>query len=368
MNVLFITNNLPPLVDGVGDYTYNLAREFAKHGHEVHVVCRDKEEIRDNYADIHVAKIVRKWNRQAGKDIAEYIRKHKIEVISLQYVPHGFHPKGLPFGLISVVNEIKKTNVKLMVFCHEVSVEYSHGTLKQKVLEYLMKGITRKILGQANLIATSIAYYREMIIKIGIQQPVSIIPIASNIPIYNYTVKELSAIKQKIAPHGEYIVSFFGKRDITTSCRAINELINDGVPIQSLMIGSVKIDNKCKLVNCYKTGVLKPENLYKFFLVSDLMILPENQITGCSFKSGSLIASLRAGLPVITTNGYMTDTSLNDKINILFADFSSCADIKEKILLLLYDRQLYYRIKNNAKDSVSRSNWQEVYNRYIGIF
>ena len=30
---------MPPIVDGVGDYTYNLAHEFALHGHEVIVIC-----------------------------------------------------------------------------------------------------------------------------------------------------------------------------------------------------------------------------------------------------------------------------------------------------------------------------------------
>ena len=41
MRILFITNQMPPLVDGVGDYTCNLARGFARHGHEAAVVCRE---------------------------------------------------------------------------------------------------------------------------------------------------------------------------------------------------------------------------------------------------------------------------------------------------------------------------------------
>lgn len=367
MRILFITNNLPPLVDGVGDYTYNLAREFAKHGHEVHVACRNKVEIRDDYEDIHVAKIVKKWNRQAGKDIADYIRENRIGVISLQYVPHGFHPKGLPFGLISVVNEITRTRAKLMVFCHEVCVEYSHGTLKQKVLEYLMKGITRKILEQANFIATSIAYYREMIIKMGIQQPVSIIPIASNIPEHTYSRQDICAQKKLIAPDGEFIVSFFGKRDSVTTMKAIQELRSEGISIRTLLIGRVNIPSEYRQENCYETGVLDASELFKYFLVSDVMVLPEGNSYGCSFKSGSFATSLRAGLVVCTSKGYLTDESLHHNENVVFADFCSVSDVKEKLRALLLNEESRDRIGEQAKKLAADRTWVKTYQDYLRI-
>lgn len=42
MHILFITTAFPPLVDGVGDYTYNLAQEFVNNGHQAIVVCKKK--------------------------------------------------------------------------------------------------------------------------------------------------------------------------------------------------------------------------------------------------------------------------------------------------------------------------------------
>lgn len=38
MKILFITNNFPPIVDGVGDYTYNIAKQFAEHNHKVYII------------------------------------------------------------------------------------------------------------------------------------------------------------------------------------------------------------------------------------------------------------------------------------------------------------------------------------------
>lgn len=366
MRILFITNNLPPLVDGVGDYTFNLAREFAKHGHETHIICRNKEEIQDNYEDIHVTKIVRKWNRQTGKDIAEYIREKKIEVVSLQYVPYAYHSKGLPFGLISAVEEIKRTEAKLMVFCHEVSVEFFNASLKKRIYENLMRYASKKILQKADCMATSLVHYRKMMKDLGCKH-VGVIPIASNIPEYQYSKLEILELKQHIATNGEFIVSFFGKRDSVTSMEAIHELRSEGINIKTLLIGSITIPLEYRQENCYETGVLDVSELFKYFLVSDVMILPEGNSYGCSFKSGSFATCLRAGLAVCTGKGYLTDESLHHNENVVFADFCSVSDIKEKLRALLLKKETRARIGEQAKKLVSNRTWDRTYQEYLRI-
>ena len=366
MRILFITNNLPPFVDGVGDYTYNLAREFAKHGHEVHVVCRNKEEIRDEYEDIHVAKIVRKWNRQAGKEIAEYIRENGIEVVSLQYVPYAYHPKGLPYGLISAVEEIKKTVARLMVFCHEVSVEFFNVSLKKRIYEKLMRYVSKNILQKADCMATSLVHYRTMMEGLGCKH-VGVIPIASNIPERQYSKQETLELKYQIASDGEFVVSFFGKRDSVTSMKAIQELRSEGISIKMLLIGSVSIPSEYRQENCYETGVLVASELFKYFLVSDVMVLPEGNSYGCSFKSGAFAACLRAGLAVCTGKGYLTDESLHHNENVVFADFCSVTDVKEKLRVLLLNKETRDRIGEQAKKLATDRTWDRTYQEYLRI-
>lgn len=366
MRILFITNNLPPLVDGVGDYTYNLACEFAKHGHETHIICRNKQEIHDDYENIHVAKIVEKWNRQAGRQIADYIRKNGIEVVSLQYVPYAYHSKGLPFGLIPAVYEIKKTGAKLMVFCHEVSVEFFHASLKKHFYEKLMRYVSKRILQKADGMATSVVHYRKMMEDLDFSN-VGVIPIASNIPEYQYSKQKIDDLKQQVAPAGEIIVSFFGKRDSITSMKAIQELQNEGIGIKTLLIGKVTIPSEYRQENCYETGVLDMTELYKYFLVSDIMVLPEGNSYGCSFKSGSFAACLRAGLAVCTGKGYLTDESLKHNENVVFADFCSVDDIKEKLRTLLLNKDMRDRIGEEAKKLVTDRTWDRTYQGYLKI-
>ena len=163
MRILFITNNFPLLVDGVGDYTYNLAKEFIKYGHKVTVVCRNDIRIETNASNMNVYPIVQKWNKYATKLIIDVIKEQKIEIVSLQYVPHGFHPKGLPSALIKIVKTIKQQQVKLFTFCHEVAVQPEKGNIQRTLLSYVMKHITKQILKQSDYVATSIDFYKTMI-------------------------------------------------------------------------------------------------------------------------------------------------------------------------------------------------------------
>lgn len=146
MKILFITNNLPPLVDGVGDYTYNIAKQFVEHNHEVYIICRNNPQINANVPGMTILPIINKWDCNCHKPIIKFIKEKAVDVVSLQYVPHGFHPKGLPFPIIKLTKKIKRCNVKLFTFFHEVSVEKEDGNIKRTLLSMLMQHISKKLL------------------------------------------------------------------------------------------------------------------------------------------------------------------------------------------------------------------------------
>ncbi|MGM9705810.1 MAG: glycosyltransferase family 4 protein [Prevotella sp.] len=369
MTILFITNHLPPIVDGVGDYTYNIAMEFARHGHKVHVLCRSCKEIHTDYKEIIVNPIIEYWNKTAGKQIAAYVRQHHVDVVSLQYVPHGFHPKGLPFGLVAALKEVKKTGIKVMTFCHEVSIEYKHGTIRQRMLEMLMKYVTKSILRLSDYTGTSIVYYRDMMLQLtNPHRSIAVIPIASNIPVTEHTHEELAELRNVIASKGEHIVAFFGMRDTATSLAAIEKLQDEGQKVKILFIGKIPTRMVDKLpADSYKTGILDSKDIYQYFLVADILILPENNISGCSFKSGSLAAAMRAGLPVVTAKGYLTDSSLVDKENIVFTDFSSDENIISVLKSLLGNKDECLRIGANARQLVATRTWEYTYCEYMKV-
>lgn len=370
MTILFITNNLPPVVDGVGDYTYNIARQFAMHRHKVYIACRENAEVNTHVEGMTIVPCVKAWNWSCYKPIVRLIREKGIEVVSLQYVPHGFHPKGLPFPLIKLVHEVKRCKVKLFTFFHEVGVEAEKGNVKRTLLSLLMLYISKKIVENSDSVATSIEYYRSMILKLVPEEKgnVSLIPIASNIPASSLTEAEIGRLRKKIAPHGESIVSFFGMRDVESSLAAISELKRDGYNLKALIIG--KTSSKLPQLlpeDTVKTGILPIDEIDAYFKISDIFILPENQKYGCSFKSGSLIAALRNKLPVITSKGKLTSLLLRDGKEILFTDFTSAGKVKEAIASMLDSPARREEIGLSGYRVVENFTWEATYNAYLKV-
>lgn len=368
MKILFITNNLPPLVDGVGDYTYNIAKQFVEHNHEVYIICKNDPQINTNVLGMTILPIINKWDCNCYKPIIGFIKEKAIDVVSLQYVPHGFHPKGLPFPIIKLTKEIKKCDTKLFTFFHEVCVEKEKGNIKRTLLSILMQYISKRIIENSDYVATSIEYYKNIILRlVPEKKEIALIPIASNIPETKLSQEELLVLKKKLAPNNETIISFFGIRNIQTSIDTISDLKNRGYKLKILLIG--KTHNLLKNLpnDTVRTGILNIEEIDNFFKVSDIFILPQDNIYGCSFKSGSLVTGLRDALPVITTKGKMTSTIFEDKKNILFANFEDKDEIKKAILFLLNNQNAVLNIKKEAQSTVKDFSWEETYKKYNNI-
>lgn len=369
MKILFITNNLPPIVDGVGDYTYNIAKQFAKHEHEVYIVCRKDLRINIKIEGIMVLPIVENWSFRCYKPIVKVIKENRIDIVSLQYVPNGFHPKGLPFSIVKLTNEINKTQSKLFTFFHEVYVEEGKGRLKRYVLSKLMQCISKRVKDNSDYLATSIEYYGDMIKKLSSRKKdISIIPIASNIPETKMSEDDLAVLKKEIAPNNETIISFFGLRNIQTSIDAISELKNDGYNLKIVLIGKTQ----CSSVNnlpkdTFKTGILDIAEIDKFFKISDIFILPQDNIYGCSFKSGSFVAGMRNRLPIITAKGNLTSSKLETGNNIIFVDFDNIKEVKGSILKLLNDKKSALSIGEQAYLISIKFTWSETYHKYIDV-
>lgn len=369
MKILFICNNMPPMVDGVGDYTYNIASEFARHGHETHVICRKRNEIRTDCGHLKVVPMVEAWNRATGKRIAQYVNDNKIDVVSLQYVPHGFHPKGLPFGLIPCMKEVKKTGVKMMVFCHEVRICGPLVSLKNLVMQQATKLVTGMLLREFKYVATSIEYYAGLIKEIDKKIQAKVMPIVSNVPFVKMPVDSIREFRRKVAKDDELIVAFFGLRNIDTSIDALEKVHEDGYRIKVLFIGKLPSNFRYEnLKNSYKTGVLDIEELGKYLHIPDILILPEQSFSGCSFKSGSLAAAMQNGIAVVTGKGELTSASLVDGENILFANFDDVDDIYRKVKSLCHDTSFRLGIGKGAAELLADRNWENTFEGYINLF
>lgn len=365
MKILFITNQLPPLVDGVGDYTYNIAKQFAKHNHEVYIVCKKNPKINIDIEGITVLPIVEKWNFNCHKPIVKFIKEKGIDIVFLQYVPHGFHSKGLPFPLIKLTKKIKKSQAKLFTFFHEVCIDYLGWNIKKTICSIGITYIAKRLIRNSNYIATSIEHYVKRIKRFRKEISVKKIRIASNIPHYDYNEEYLRHLKNKIAPNSEFIVLFFGKRDVDCQVEAIKELISEGKKIVALSLGNTYFLNLDYGIPTYKTGLLDINEISQYFQIADCFCLPENKESGATFKSGSLAAGLQYGLPIITNKGFMTEDTLIDGYNIIFTKDKD--SFKSSLNHLIDNKTFEENIREHAKIIGKSLTWENTYQQYMNI-
>lgn len=367
-NVLFISPGFPPSVNGVGDYTYQLAKEFVRGGHRVHVVCPMGEGGSEQVDGIHVHRRVRQWSGQAHRAILQLIEEEAIELVILEFVPHGYHPKGLPFALLPLVNAVRRKSVRWFTFFHEVYIDSLPGNLRRNIGAWLMRRLSRSIARRSDIVATSITRYRYLLSQLLAprETDIAVIPIASNVPEHPLSTARREKLRRDIAPSGELIVAFFGARDIQSSLQALHSLHEEGLSLRILLIGKIKAQVPAAIEPLvHRTGLLPLDDIGPYLQAADVLVLPEPMSWGASFKSGSLIAGLRAGLPVVSCQGMATDTQvLHNGENILFTDFDNPAQLLADLRGLLSAASLREKLSAGAR-AVSRPiTWPATYAAY----
>ena len=112
MKIVFICSCLEPGRDGVGDYTGRLAAELIRVGHEVSLLA-----LNDRFANAILSgdqerdgikiPVLRLPSTLSDQDktvhATNWINSVNPDLLSLQFVPFGFNPKGLPFGLSKIL-------------------------------------------------------------------------------------------------------------------------------------------------------------------------------------------------------------------------------------------------------------------------
>ena len=108
MKTAFLCSSLERGRDGVGDYTRRLASELIRQGHPSIAISLNDTHISDPVFELqkiegNSVSVLRLPGTMPWQERASTARKwldaFNPDWVSLQFVPFGFHPKGLPFGL-----------------------------------------------------------------------------------------------------------------------------------------------------------------------------------------------------------------------------------------------------------------------------
>lgn len=114
------------------------------------------------------------------------------------------------------------------------------------------------------------------------------------------------------------------------------------------------------------TGYVDSERVSELLLASDVCVLPFNH--GASLKSGSLLAALAHGLPVLTTRTEATTDELKDGENVLLVPPRNPAALAAGLERLLTSEALRARLAQGARALSSRFSWKRIADEHINLY
>ncbi|MBD1393305.1 glycosyltransferase family protein [Mucilaginibacter glaciei] len=209
LQLTFLCSGLEPGRDGVGDYTRRLAAALIKQGHHCTVIAfndryisadeQSKQIVDDTEVSIfRIAAAQPAQQRFAA--VKAHVQQFDPQWISLQFVPFGFHAKGLTFGLSKLLLSISKT-AQWHLMVHELWVGMDkQSPAKHIAWGWLQKQLIRSLFRKLNpaVIATQSLLYQNQLGKMGFDA--SYLPLFSNIPV--------SGVKRSRSDRTVYLIIF----------------------------------------------------------------------------------------------------------------------------------------------------------------
>lgn len=231
---------------------------------------------------------------------------------SLQFVPHAFHPKGLPRGLTKKLCQAR--NRQWHIFFHET---WLGGQLNQ-LPHYYLYGAYQRILAKSLArrlapahIHTSNWFYQRRLASIGIKA--AVLPVFSNIGLYRPKPSENFGKSGPLEP-GRKIIVLFGALppfwNVEPLLQMLSEALGDSERLLLLSIGRAGAGGPKFLeaiqrhanhrVEAKILGEMEPMDISLILSSADAGLVPT--YLGLLDKSGAYAAMILHGLPVICTS------------------------------------------------------------------
>lgn len=175
--IVHITPALPPAINGVGDFSALLVKNFCECGYTNNLFFVTRHELEHRQYDN-----VFQFNQ---KDFYAKLLATNPATIILHYAGYSYHQKGLPFYLVADLKRYKKkTGCRVLVFFHEL---YSSSNSLFKLSFYtnpFQKKVVRELYALSDKTFTNCLWYQNLLRRVLRRHPVknSCTGIFSNVP------------------------------------------------------------------------------------------------------------------------------------------------------------------------------------------
>jgi len=294
MSVAIIVPKLPPLIDGLGDYTHHLIQHSSVLDKAILLVAENSEQSQLYFRKNLVLEIP-----SDSCHFNSLLQSYEIDVLVLQYSAFGFSKNGSPINLLRNIRKWKHLNPKsqLLIMIHELWYD-TNLTKPGFYIQLIHKYFLLSCLRTADYIFTSTNGYKETVVKCIKSKNVEALTVGSNI-----LPTRIPSIEQKIP--NSWIL--FGRQTNRLSC-----LRDFGIWIKKL----------------YEVGLLAQLNIVgprdntSMTVQEDLLLqslLPSDEYV----QHGPLSGSILSELLLSSSYGMFSQTPLSYQKSTIFMAYAA---------------------------------------------
>jgi glycosyltransferase involved in cell wall biosynthesis len=375
--VLFVTGEFPPMHGGIGDYTDRLARALEPHGWESSVMTSNHA--MGEESDERIIASVDRWDSGILQTLREAIERVQPDVIHIQYQTGAFQMRP-SINFLPLRLGIRRRPIPVVTTYHDLLHPYlfpKAGNIRRWVNRMLAYGSDAIIL-------TNERDFRQVQRNRWVRDRAWRIPLASNISRADSVDREAVLNSCGLDPSG-FVVGFFG---FLTADKGIDDLLDalerpDMEGVELLVISGdlattdttnrryhdrvvQRLDNASVPVKV--TGYIPADEVAKALRAVDLIAMPFR--SGASLRSGTLLAALQSGTPVVTTDPRPGDTLVPfaPGESIWLVPVSETDFLHEAIQLLRTEPSLRERLSAAALDASKNFTWPAIAERHIQVY
>ncbi len=339
-----MTGEYPPQPGGVSDYTRLVAKGLAEAGDDVHVWAPEYPKLAPLDPGVEVHRLPGRFSPRALVTLGRALDRNPYDRILVQYVPHAFGWKAMnvPFCLWLV----SRRRDSIWVMFHEVAFPCSlRQSPKHNLLGLVTRFTARIVARAAQRIFVSTRAWEPLLRRPAASEPqrVTWLPVPSNLPV---KVSDAAIAAARSRASAEKIVghfSSFGPHVVSILNAVLPPLLMAGRMRAAMLLGNGSRRFARELARAHPQlngrvmamdGVSNGE-LAAHLAACDMLVQPyPDGVTG---RRTSLIAGLALGLPIVTTNGPLTETLWEKSEAVVLAAASSSTALVDAAEALLAD-------------------------------
>lgn len=388
--ILMVSGEYPPMRGGVGDYTSLLSRHLEGQGARVRVLAGVRSGTGGQQGPPAVPEAswtVHRWDYSAWRQVAAAAAGGGATIVHIQYqaAAYGMHPA---VNLLPGYLRVRLPRLRVVTTFHDLRVPYlfpKAWVLRRAAVRAMDRFSHASVLtNQADLLGlggpTPPAF--------GNRPGRWLIPLASNVDCAPPPSFNRAEWRHRLGAGDDVpLLCYFGLmsegKGMETLLESLGLLVARGLGPRLVIIGGEVGDADPGNRGCLerterliaalglqdrvvRTGFLPPEEVSASLLASDLCLLPFRD--GASLRSGSLLAALAHGLPVVTTLPCQPEPLLEDSENVVMVERENPSSLAAAVESLWRDPGARRKLVSGAGRLSRRFRWPSIAAQHLDMY